>query len=477
MFTSQRVFYILVGLTAFVVGFGIAFALPQSLMWQAESKMSSESDGGESESAGFACPMFCVVMKEKPADEKCPVCGMELGEISRELVVDEQERSMIGLEVARIETRSLERRLSIWGEITYDEQGLNTVSARSAGWITQLEAKQTWQEVKAGDILAKIDAPEATSTLEELLVARRSGSKSLEEAQRERLELLGVDAVDIKKTLELGKAPRLTALRAPQKGTLVRRRITEGEYVKKGQSLFLVANLDRVWFELEVFEPDAPLLRRNGRVLLDRGDGSALIGASIDWIDPILDTQSRVLRARIELENLADAKGNRPFRIGQRLEATLLVAIDATGAPNPDLEAPEDVLALPRDAVLSTGKRKVAFVMTSSRQEQTASGRTFQRTVRELNSDRLPMRVGYELIELDLGPLSYEIGAQVRREFYPVRAARWVIEDGPSQLKEGWVVATKGALMLDAQAQLAGSPSLFFPQGSETSSSDPHAGH
>jgi hypothetical protein len=36
---------------------------------------------------------------------------------------------------------------------------------------------------------------------------------------------------------------------------------------------------------------------------------------------------------------------------------------------------------------------------------------------------------------------------------------------------------TKGNLLLDSQAQLAGKPSLLFPEGNRGGSADPHAGH
>ena len=45
------------------------------------------------------------------------------------------------------------------------------------------------------------------------------------------------------------------------------------------------------------------------------------------------------------------------------------------------------------------------------------------------------------------------------------------------RLSEGVTVVSKGNLLLDSQAQLAGKPSLLFPEGNRGAPTDPHAGH
>ena len=70
---------ILFGALVFVLGLGIAFIIPGAWVFRDDAVSHDHADEG----AGWACPMFCVVMDRKPADENCPVCGMELGLVER----------------------------------------------------------------------------------------------------------------------------------------------------------------------------------------------------------------------------------------------------------------------------------------------------------------------------------------------------------------------------------------------------------
>jgi Cu(I)/Ag(I) efflux system membrane fusion protein len=86
---------------------------------------------------------------------------------------------------------------------------------------------------------------------------------------------------------------------------------------------------------------------------------------------------------------------------------------------------------VPKTAVLSTGVRSVAWRVAERQRDG---------------------RLRFELAPLALGPrLEDEFGNDV----YVVRAG----------LKPGDEVATQGVFLIDSQAQLAGTPSLLFPQG------------
>lgn len=94
----------------------------------------------------------------------------------------------------------------------------------------------------------------------------------------------------------------------------------------------------------------------------------------------------------------------------------------------------ERILAIPVDAVLDSGLRRIVYV------------------------ERAPGK--YEAVEVRLGPRA--------GEFYPVLEG----------LEEGLHVVARGGFLLDSQAQIEGRPSLLFPKGlagaSETSG---HGGH
>jgi Cu(I)/Ag(I) efflux system membrane fusion protein len=86
---------------------------------------------------------------------------------------------------------------------------------------------------------------------------------------------------------------------------------------------------------------------------------------------------------------------------------------------------------VPKTAVLSTGIRHVAWRVAERREDG---------------------RLRFELASVALGP---RIEDEAGNDLYVVRAG----------LKAGDEVATQGVFLIDSQAQLAGTPSLLFPNG------------
>ena len=80
-----------------------------------------------------------------------------------------------------------------------------------------------------------------------------------------------------------------------------------------------------------------------------------------------------------------------------------------------------------------------------------------------------------------VGPLGRRVGDVGGEQFYPLlgiaRSAADQPTDSLKEITEGLVVAIKGNLLIDSQAQLSGKPSLLFPRGNRGGSDDPHAGH
>ena len=199
---------------------------------------------------------------------------------------------------------------------------------------------------------------------------------------------------------------------------------------------------------------------------------------SVVFVDPVVDRASRTRRVRVDVANWRRPDGTWSLAPGSRVSATLRVALDAAGRPTSG--APQPALALPRSALMRSGERDVTYVLYRDRQHP--DGRRYRQW--DLDPARLPAEVGYELVQLEVGPLAQRADVAQSEWYYPV--LRVVAGSGSSsaasapltELREGQVVVVEGGLLLDSQAQLAGRPSLYYPLGRETAAAaDPHAGH
>ncbi len=440
-----------VGVAGLFLGFFAVLFLPSSLLFIDDTMPGGSAAMG----AQYACPMFCVVMDEMPEDGRCPVCGMDLTEVSTESPLNPDERNMIGLLVDVVTRMPLVKTIRVVGEVETDETGLSRITTRVAGWLETVAVDSTWQSVKEGEALAEIYSPELFAAQQEFLAS----PDSLRPAAERRLRLLGVAAPEIAELVRSKQVKETLGLRSPRAGVVVKLGAVAGNSVKKGETLYHIADLDRVWVQTEVFEADLPWVRVGQVVRLTSDAPGAPAEGRITFVDPVIGRSSRTARVRIEVENPVGEDGVRPLRIGQRLDGTIEARLSETAElVPPGSEPAQNPLVVPRSAVLRTGRRVVVYVLLTGE----GDFRNYQ-----LDPKRLPDSVMYQLMEVEIGPIGRS-GAGTE-EFYPILS--------PDVIEEGMVVVTRGNLLLDSQAQLSGKPSLLFPEGNRGGGGDPHAGH
>lgn len=443
--------------------------------------------------AQYSCPMFCVVMDHMPEDGQCPVCGMDMTAVSGESSLDRAEQRMVGLVAGTVQEVPLARSLRVVGEVDYDESRLARITTRVGGWLETVWVDSTYVVVGESEPLAAIYSPELYAAEQEYLVAWKASreadtggghGESLLRAARRRLQLLGVDDREIEALHESGTPRDSVVLRSPIGGVVVERNAVEGASVAKGAALYTVADLERVWVQAQVFEGDLAWVRTGQIVRLDVPGRSDRLEGRVAFVDPVIDRRARTARVRIEVDN-AEVDGKRPLRVGQRVDTWIEARLDATGGlAAGDAEETATVLAVPRSAVLRTGERSLVYVLFQEKDAPDGRVRDYH-----LDPEELPDDVYYEPIQVRLGPLARRAGTGRIEEYYPVLD---VVPPRPHvdpetgeehevlslrRLTKGVTVVTSGNLLLDSQAQLAGKPSLLFPEGNRGGSSDPHAGH
>lgn len=467
-------------------GLLLAFLLPSTWVFVEDAKHAEmKMDGG---GAQYACPMFCTIMDHMPEDGRCPVCGMEMTVITGESTLSSAEQRMVGLEVETVQRLPLVRVFRVVGEVDYDETRLKRITTRLQGWLEGVSVDATWVPVQKGQALASIYSPELYAAEREYLVEWNAGAEapdSLVSEARRRLELFGVDDREIAELERKGEPRRAVVLRSPLDGVVVERLAVEGASVSKGARLYTVADLSRVWVQAVVFEPDLPWVRVGQSVRLESEGATSRMEGRVAFVDPVLDRSTRTARVRIEVENPAGPDGRRRLRVGQRIDAWIEATVNAQGElAAPGADEGSNPIAVPRTAVLRTGERNLIYALFEEKDGPDGRTRDY-----ELDPGDIPAKVWYEPIEVRLGALARRKDGSATEQYYPVLGVvpprpRTDPETGMEvgvlslrRLTEGVAIVTKGNLLLDSQAQLAGKPSLLFPEGNRGAPSDPHAGH
>lgn len=380
----------------------------------------------------WACPMMDYV-GDKPG--KCPVCGMTLVKVVAGELNDAQVERL-GLQTSVVAEGPAVALVRAYGAVRYDDRNARAVIARVPGRVVRRHAYglHPGTVVKAGEPLVDLYSPEAYAAQGELAAAVKLGEPAAVRALVERFERWNLRPVA--DAVVAGAAPADTVtIRSPFDGLILGAEGADmaGAAPAVGQEIMadtpLVRLIDPRAFMVVVHVPEtrANWLRAGQPARLASDDAGELadVSATVSWIAPELNLEIRAREIHLHIRDDANH-----LQAGSLVNARIRVALDSDLKPA-DPASPGRFALVPKTAVLSTGVRNVAWKIAG----RDDSGRT-----------------RFELAPLALGPrLEDENG----NDLYVVRAG----------LKPGDEVVTQGAFLVDSQAQLAGTPSLLFPQG------------
>ncbi len=103
-----------------------------------------------------------------------------------------------------------------------------------------------------------------------------------------------------------------------------------GQYVKDGDPLYRIADLDPIWLYLNIYEYDLAWVRYGSRWMSRWRRILGNISWNVTFIDPFLDDASRTVRVRVNLSN-----PDRRLKPQMYANASILVKIQSDGTPEP----------------------------------------------------------------------------------------------------------------------------------------------
>ncbi len=225
----------------------------------------------------------------------------------------------LGVKTAPVQEREFGRSLRALGTLEVDEGSLTQVAPRFEGWIERLHVNQTGQTVRQGEPLFELYSPELYAAAQEYrIVARgmdnlaradaqsRQALARLAEQSLQRLRLWDVPAAEIARLRQGGEPRRTLSYPAPRSGVVLAKQAVEGARFMPGQVLFELADLQRLWLQVEIPETDLALARVGStvEVTLEAYPGETFSGR-VEFVYPTLNTGTRTGRVRVVLPNEA----------------------------------------------------------------------------------------------------------------------------------------------------------------------------
>jgi multidrug efflux pump subunit AcrA (membrane-fusion protein) len=300
---------------------------------------------------------------------------------------------------------------------------MSHVHTRVSGWVDQLDVNTTGEKVRAGQPVARIFSQELLSSQIEYLAARNNTAASgiasaVVASGRTRLGVLGMTPEEIDAIEQLGEPKRLVTVVAPRGGVVMNRGVTVGTSVDPSTTLVTIADLSRVWVLAEVPEASIAMIRVGALARLEfPATGRPPFPARVEFLHPMLTERTRTLRVRLSVANPGGAL--RPGLYGT-------ASFEFPG---------ENIITVPRDAVVDSGLQQHVFVAIDDRFE----------------------------------PRIVTLGARL--------AERVEIREG---LRAGEQVVASGVFLLDSESRLRATGGVGHAHAAPPATkgpADPHAGH
>ena len=391
-------------------------------------RAAEEAHDHEGETAGvveYTCSMHPQIRQNEPG--KCPICGMDLipvtvagqgtGEPSPYVLEMTPEAiALSNIQTSPVQMMNPENELLLTGTVALNEQKVSSITAKFPGRIERLYVNFTGQEVKKGERLASVYSPELITAQRELQEAAKSRDifPELYEAAKTKLRLWNLSNNQIQRIENANQIITNFDIYSDMSGVVTERMVSVGDYVSTGSVLFEVANLSSVWIVLDAYETDLSWLKEGATVNFTvPGIPGEQFTAKVQFVTPVLDASTRAVQVRAEVMN----PGNQ-LKPGMFVNARIKSSTKAAGNG--------DALAVPRSAVLWTGKRSVVYVKVDDREKP-----------------------AFEMREVVLGP---RVGDM------------YLIQSG---LNQGEQIVTNGVFAVDGAAQLSGNYSMMSAPATE----------
>lgn len=300
----------------------LGFAIAWSMRGAPDQSPSSAAATASKTSTGpslWTCAMHPQVRSTTPG--KCPFCGMDLVPVATEaggmrtLSLSPESRALLNISSVPVERKYVSNSIPMVGKVDYDQTKFGYIAAWVPGRLDRLYVDFAGVQVNKGDHMVYIYSPELYAAQEELIQAIRYGSEGqnpirntpsldLVESAREKLRLLGLAEEQIRQIEQQDKPSDHLTIYSPASGIVIEKLKQEGDYVKTGERIYTVADLNQVWVHLDAYESDLPWIRYGQDVTIttEAYPGEEFHGR-VSFIQPVLNDATRTVKVRVNVPN------------------------------------------------------------------------------------------------------------------------------------------------------------------------------
>ncbi|ESU26678.1 putative Co/Zn/Cd efflux system membrane fusion protein [Flavobacterium limnosediminis JC2902] len=337
---------------------------------------SENHSGHEQQAVVYTCSMHPEIIRDKPGN--CPICGMTLVKKvtnnhteennSIENVLKPTDNFIVGnYQTTTAKDTTVSSEINLPGSVAYDPNSFVNIAARVSGRIEKMYVNYKYQKVNKGQKLFDLYSPELLTEQQNFiyLISNDAANTSIVEASKQKLKLYGMSGNQINALISTKKANPIISIYSPAYGIIDATEtmdvnsntmsnasapsevlnVKEGNYIKKGETVFKLVNTNKVWGVFNVLQGYSGLLKVNQPITITTElDENYNINAHINFIETQLSATDKSNRIRVYLSN-STLKLPIGLRLQGRVKTNLIKGF-----------------WLHKQAFVSIGNKKIVFV-------------------------------------------------------------------------------------------------------------------
>lgn len=267
---------------------------------------------------------------------------------------------LIGVTREKVTYKKLKKIIRTVGIVEIDETKIVHIHTKFNGWIQELYADFIGMPVVMDQPLFSVYSPELVSTQQEYLSALeaaeqpakgkfsgefRESNIELLKSARDRLVLWDISDDQISRLEKERLSFKNLIFRSPVNGIIIDKKAFAGMRISEGMQLYNISDLSNVWVMADIYETDVDLIKvgQKGKIKIDSFP-EKVFKSYITFLDYVVENKTRTVKARFEIPN-------KDMKLKPGMFSTVNLKIDLG-----------TFLALPQEALIDTGKRKIVFV-------------------------------------------------------------------------------------------------------------------
>jgi Cu(I)/Ag(I) efflux system membrane fusion protein len=324
----------------------------------------------------YTCSMHPQIIRKQPGN--CPICGMTLVE---KVTKDHSDKNdgidpllkptdnfIVGnFETTTAKDTTINNEIVLPGIVAFNPNSATNIAARVNGRIEKLYVNYKFQRISKGQKLFEIYSPELLTEQQNFiyLITNDVENTAIIKAAKQKLLLYGMTANQINGLMATKKTNPTITIYSPAAGIVMGTDkmadaattmtaistntetldIKEGSYITKGDVIFKLMNIDKVWGVFNMLQGSDNSIKMNQPIAITSElDENDTINAQINFVETQLDQADRTNKIRVYLNN-----NTLKLPVGSRLQGIVKVTS-------------KKALWLHKESLVSLGNKKVVFL-------------------------------------------------------------------------------------------------------------------